>query len=185
MTQAREYGFQDRLVFSQGIAEKNDIAEILLGHIPDAASIERSQLSDDRNGTDYWVYRNSGTRPISVDVKRRDLDPVEKGWGDDVALETWSDVDRQKVGWTLDDTKETDYVMWLWEPTSRWMLVPFVMLRAVFEENKEAWTSVHKVSKQLSDKDGRYWFSECVFVPRKDIWTAIYRRYGGAPGVRI
>jgi hypothetical protein len=176
MIEPRDFGFQDMLAFSQG--DGGDIEQILIDNIPSAFKVSPAALGDDKNGVDYLVWRTGGPRPLGIDVKRRGDDPIEKGWGDDVALETWSDVQRGILGWTLNPCKLTDYIMWYWEPTCRWMLIPFPMLLRVFTENRSTWTSTYKVSQQSSN--GGAWISECVFVPRKEVWSAVYRRYGGS-----
>lgn len=167
-----EYSLSAQLQQSQHAG----VERILLGAIPGAVAIHPAHHSNDRHGTDYWVEHTHGHH-LSVDVKVR-----AKDWAaaDDLALETWSVVERQKIGWTRDAMKRTDYVLWFWQDTGRWCLVPFAMLCAVFQEHWQAWVTSYPVYEQFTPEFGGY-HSQCVFVPRDVVWEAIYRRFGGAP----
>ena len=173
----RDYNFQEQLIMSTGISVDHNLTELLLNNIPGAIAIEKAQLADDRNGTDYWVYRDKNN-PLSIDIKARNIDPISRYKQDDLALELISVVENNKIGWTLDKYKQSDYILWLFKPTGRWVLIPFPMLCSVFIEHKELWTSLYRVERQSSD-NGK-WHSECVFVPRNVIWQSIYDRYSGS-----
>jgi len=177
---AIEYSFADRLQFSKAAPI---VPEILLREIPGAVAVHAADKSNDRLGTDYWVEHARGTH-LSVDVKLRTADYAAKpepDRADDLALETWSVVEKQKIGWTRDASKRMDYVLWLWRDTHRWCLLPFPMLCQVFQEKWRDWTACYGTSQQRTPQFGGY-HSECVFVPRDVVWTEIYRRYGGNPG---
>lgn len=163
MATALSYRFDEQLKMSQGISVSRSVHDILMKHIPGARRAYQADNSSDRNGTDWWVEHTSG-KHISVDVKIRKMDWARRG-RDDLALETWSVVERKKVGWTRDHAKRTDYIMWLWKDTGRWCIVPFTMLCAVFSESWEKWATKFE-SKQQHTPDGNY-HSECVFVPRR------------------
>lgn len=179
----REYAFDERLQMSQGICESKSIEEILLKNLPGAQHVKRANSEDDRNGTDYWVYHERG-EPFSVDVKVRSEDWATKPapfTADDLALETWSVVEKQVVGWTRNQSKMTDYVLWFWKPTGRWCLIPFAMLCAVFQDFWESWCKEFKVANQRTPRaNGNSYHSQCVYVPRREVWAEIYRRFGGS-----
>lgn len=178
----REYGFEERLQMSQGICTSKDIAVILLANVPGAISVQKAGRTDDRNGTDYWVHHARG-EPYSIDVKVRDEDWAYKprpNTADDLALETWSVVEKEIVGWTRNSSKMTDYVLWFWQDSGRWCLIPFSMLCAVFEQSWQDWSAQFKTCRQFTRWNGGGYHSECVFVPRREVWAAIYRRFGGS-----
>lgn len=175
MNAPRSYEFSERLAMSHGVAAELDIRAILLGNIPGALATHPAHQENDRTGTDWWVEHASG-RHLSVDCKVRDEDWAAKAKPqDDLALEIWSVVERQKIGWTRDSRKRCDYVLWLWKDTRRWVLVPFAMLCAVFTEHVDMWRQQYRCAQQFTS-DGGY-HSECVFVPRRVVWAAIYRRF--------
>ena len=159
---------------SEGATDTNNIGDIILSCFPHAVKVEKATVSDDKNGTDYWVTLLSEDR-MSVDTKVR-----EKDFGqEDVALETWSVIGKQ-VGWTRDIHKRTDYILFLWLSSRRWMLVPFPMLCHVFCKHWEVWGQRYKTSTQTTkNPNGSNWKSECVFVPKKEVWNEIYKTFGG------
>lgn len=159
---------------SQGYAATQDIAAILLENVQGAVNVIGANQRDDLTGVDYWVIMSSGTR-FGVDCKVRAEDWATRG-ADDLALETWSMIEQSRVGWTRDDKKKTDYVLWLWRDTGRWCLLPFVPLRTVFSRNWQRWATVYGVKRQAN----KNYTSECIFVPRRIVWRAIYDLYGGA-----
>ena len=178
MNEPRAYAFNDRLRMSQGQSENASVQSIILANIPGAVAVHSAHESNDRMGTDWWVETRGGSF-LSVDAKVRSEDWASKGH-DDLALETWSVVEAGQVGWTRDPAKRTDYVLWLWTDTGRWCLVPFQMLCAVFDAQWQAWTKAHKTRRQHTPNARGGYHSECVFVPRRDVWAAIYSRFGGA-----
>jgi hypothetical protein len=180
MTTPRSYDFNERLRMSCAQTSSGKIEDILVANIPGAISARKASVSDDRRGTDWWVLLASGG-DISVDCKVRETDwsARKHNPADDLALETWSVVERQKIGWTLDETKRTDYVLWLWRDTGRWALVPFRLLLGVFKDLHLQWGNQFQRSRQKTFYGSTQYHSECVFVPRREIWAAIYRKYSG------
>lgn len=179
--QPREYGFQERLLFSHGQSTNVTVQDVLLAEIPGAVTCESASLSEDKNGTDWWVHRHNG-RSLSVDCKIRKEDwsvkPAPYG-SDDLALETYSVIESKVVGWTRNADKQTDYILWLWLDTGRWCLVPFPLLCAVFADKWAEWRGLYKTRKQKTTQGRREWHSECVFVPRRIVWREIYIRFSG------
>lgn len=175
-----EYGFADRLAMSQGTSTNNNVAEILVQNIPAAVSAHQAHSSNDRTGTDWWVELST-SKHLSVDCKVRGEDWAKKtNPQDDLALETWSVVEKNVVGWTRDLTKKSDYILWLWTDSGRWCLVPFPMLCKVFELNWKVWREQHKTRRQFTPRQSGGYHSECVFVPRRAVWAEMYRIFGGA-----
>lgn len=180
--QPRSYAFADQLVMSQGKSANRDIGAILVEKIPSAVNAFPAHKANDKTGTDWWVELRTGSF-LSVDCKVRKEDWAAKKTDpeDDLALETWSVVEREVVGWTRDKNKRSDYVLWLWTETGRWCLVPFPMLCQAFETNWLEWTKEHRTATQYTPFVGGGYHSECVFVPRRKVWAEIYRLFGGAP----
>ena len=179
MSTEQPYDFSEQLAMSQQATVNDRIARILLAEIPGAQKAVQASNRDDRKGTDWWVECGSGYR-ISVDAKVRKEDWAAKPCScDDLALETWSDVERKVVGWTRDTSKRTDYILWFWLDTNRWCLMPFRLLCRVFTEFWQTWPNLHQTAQQDSVEDGNTWKSECVFVPRREVWLQIYIRFAG------
>lgn len=190
------YDFNERLAMSQGVAHSLDVGDILMSCISGALKVTQADTRDDRNGTDWWVEHASGNK-ISVDAKIRTKDYWTLRREDDLALEVWSikarvsrdstrSDDNRVVGWTLNENKRTDYILWFWLDSQRFCLMPFHMLCRVFQRHNRAWYDDYEHCEQFTPRtkgatDG--YFSECVFVPRHEVWAAIYRMFGGAPRV--
>lgn len=178
MPQPLEYGFNEQLKMSQHSSVEDRIKSILLKIIPDAIGVEKADVSSDKKGTDYWVKMRDGTS-LSIDTKVREVDfAANDPEKDDLALETWSVMPFKeegeeipgKIGWTRDETKRTDYVLWFWRDTGRHELVPFKPLCKVFQANWVWWSKkLFLACKQFTPspyyKSGGY-YSECIFVPR-------------------
>jgi hypothetical protein len=176
MSGVREYRFDEELARSDSQAIAATVTRILIENIPGAIRVERAGHEQDRSGVDFWVVRQSGGR-VGVDVKARQQDFRYVGpRKDDLALETWSNVERRVPGWSLDASKATDYVLWIW-PTQRWCLIPFPLLCAVTTECLDHWTRFHQVHRQRTPDLGFH--SECVIVPRLAVLRAIDRKFGG------
>jgi hypothetical protein len=161
----RHYAFEERLRWSEGYLD-GGIETILKDRIPGCYEIQKATEDSDRAGTDYWALRRN-LPPLSVDVKVRGTDWAERG-EDDLALETWSVIGK-KPGWTRDENKRTDYVLWYWADTSRFVLVSFPALCRVFRKYWQEWRATYKVALQ----DSGAWQSECVFVPRDIVMDRI------------
>jgi hypothetical protein len=177
---AIDYNFTERLGWSERYTTTATVNGVLMEYIPGALRVTKAVESDDRNGTDWWVYR-SCDRTLSIDAKVRSEDWAARPEPqDDLALETWSVVERNVPGWTRNERKRTDYILWLWTDSGRSCLVPFPMLCAVFMANWMEWRKQYKIAQQYTPD--REYHSECVFVPRRVIWQAIYKRFGGSTG---
>lgn len=149
-------------------------------NVPGAIQVSQASAADDRKGTDWWIDL-SNTKRLSVDCKVREKDCIVEYHADDIALETWSVMEKNIIGWTRNPEKETDYILWLWKDTGRWLLIPFSLLCGVFIDNWESWKNEYKTAIQKTTERGIVkWHSECVFVDRRTVWAEIYRKYGGA-----
>ncbi len=184
-------GFQEMLLMSN--SECGNIQRILMEVIPSILSVEKSTLEEDKKGTDYWAILPNGDK-LSIDCKIRAEDCVDKWGADDLALEDWSIVPEEdwkftedpdypdpniteKIGWTLDANKRTDYILWFWKDSKRWCMIPFIQLCFVFREHWYIWKYTYKDAYQ--QQRGSRYYSHCIFVPRDVVLGAIYDHFGG------
>ena len=143
-----QYSFEDRLVMSDGYAVRANVRDVLLEYIPGSREVHKSCTENDKTGVDWWVEMIGG-RMLAVDAKVREVDwaanhPDE----DDLALETWSVIEQGIVGWTRDESKRCDYVLWLWRDSQRFCLVPFPMLCAAFKAKWQSWKKPTKFANK-------------------------------------
>ena len=180
---ALEYVFDKQLKMSEGVCVSADVQTILLENIPGALNVLKAHTKNDRTGVDWWVEM-PGARFLAVDAKVREVDWTKiKPEEDDLALETWSVVEKQVPGWTRCEDKTCDYVLWIWKDTGRFCLLPFRMLCKVFQGNWQRWTEQYKTKQQYTprNRNGGGYHSECVFVNRRELWAEMYRQFGGNP----
>lgn len=178
--------FAKDLWWSTGHGAKG-VVEVLSDPInfPGVTRVEKTKLSDDRNGVDYWVYLSNGDQ-IGVDIKSRtpDFSLPEHGSKDDLTLESWSVVEKRTPGWTRNPEKHCDYILFFWPTTGRWCMIPFRPLCSVFTQHWREWRKVYETNKSESRKGNLVWHSEAVFVPRRLVLDLIEAQYGGVPAFR-
>jgi hypothetical protein len=157
-------------------SQRTDIAlqQYLLANIAGARGVHKAHPDNDRLGCDFYVEAYG--KHLAVDAKVRE---EEKG-DDDLALEHMSVVDPYIVGWTLDDKKITDYILFHWKDSGRCELIPARELRAAFAANLEEWLAAYQNHENTSYANGRTWNSRCVYVPRLEVWRAIHRLSRGS-----
>ena len=174
------FSFKEQLGKSEGTALNKDYKKLLLEILPNAFDIRKAGLEEDKKGTDWWVeYRNRDH--ISIDIKARDVDPLKlRIPEDDLVLEIWSNIERKIPGWTLNINKRTDYILWFWKPTGRFLLLSFPKLLYVFKENWKKWKEMYTSRTNKSKgSDGTTWESEYMKVPRKVVLKEIDRIFHG------
>ena len=179
------YHFFDQKRMSEGIGSEKDTESFILARFPNAIKVEKAKPSDDRKGTDWWITMQSG-EVESLDIKVRKRDYSSNPLKDDLALEVWS-VLNKKVGWTRDTSKRTNWIMWKWADTRRFLLEPFPWLCSVFVENWKAWCEKYDAPIQdtVDAKGNLLWQSQCVYVPRLVVLREIYNAFGGAPERKV
>lgn len=174
-----EYDFAEKLAFSRGVTEQThpDTIRTLLGD--SCATVRGTCVDMDKKGVDFIATLRHGAE-INIDIKAR-LKGCSRYWrnGIDLALEIWSvrpqNGRRGKIGWTLDESKITDYTLHVFDrtDTDQAFLLPFQLLRMAFCRRFHEWkTSFGKPNDRDVQSSGA-WTSECVFVPVSDVLTAI------------
>lgn len=179
----RVYDFQDSYAFSVGTAEQDDMKTIK-NLISNCAVVERCTTQEDRNGNDYRA-RLVGGAEILIDVKSRRAG-CSKYWKDwpDVPIETWSVMPggvystpecQAKIGWTLCQKKQTDYILFKFHPSDsmRVFLVSYQLLRMAAQRFVEHWRGLYKPWPQSTSGNGIKWQSEAIFVPINVVYAAI------------
>lgn len=175
--------FLQQLNFSEDIVLENSLVTHLTEIIPAATGVVKSVTSDDRNGTDYWIQRENHLPPISVDVKHRSFDPLIKFGTDDACIETtsvytgepngkWKDDHRAKVGWTLDESKRTDLIIYTWPATDtdrRYWILYFPLLCRASQLHWRTW------AEQYGEKPAQNetYLTLSIYPPRTVIEAAI------------
>ena len=172
------YDFLTDLEYSMGERERFDI-DLLKRVIPDAVSVCKTDVAQDKKGVDYSV-RLSGGATINIDAKtRRSINIVDGS--PELALELWSVVPRNgnagKAGWTWNTETNVDLILYTF-PTHLWdrfYLFPFHHLRVAFITNGKRWFQNYRHSVQKN----KGWDSACLFVPAREVIRAVLEQMSG------
>lgn len=181
------YGFQEQLDFSQGAKCESD-AETIMSLLHGCASVTSSAGSGNDFGIDYIATLRRGAE-VMIDAKTRAAG-CSKFWRSEpeLAIEIWSvmpggkfQTTHGKAGWTLDESKRTDMVLYTFNPLDSPMayLIPFHSLRMASVRNIGHWRKSYKVDIQETIDGYRGWQSQAVFVPASVVIRAMEETYSG------
>jgi hypothetical protein len=144
-------------------------------HFPEALTIAKAHLENDKLGCDYWLECVGG-KFIAVDIKARRRDYSLEG-KPEILLETWSNIENNKPGWSRDRYKITDYVMWVWLDTKRTCLVDYRMLRSLLMRHWQDWEERYPTSTQITQTAHGCYSSRCVHISSRDLHREMYRHF--------
>ncbi len=169
------HDFHGKLAYSRGIREASDL-EMLEDLIPGCIGVEKTCTREDKAGVDYRAYLRRGT-VLRIDAKTREAG-ASRWWeyGEpELALEVWSVVPSfftdGKPGWTLDESKEVDLILFTFDSadSNEVFLVSFDMLRIAFVRFFHEWKREYREKVQDSGR----WKSTAVFVPASVVLEGI------------
>jgi len=181
--------FGDCLERSKGLRAVADMDVLREFFGESCSSVRQAGVADDLRGIDYVVTLRKETT-VHVDAKLRENCAIYWRAGiPELTLEVWSkDPDGPfptpggRTGWTLDEGKLTDYVLFTWPPAESRLryVVPYQMLRIAFRKNANAWMQRFKTNRHQHNRCSGIlccgecrWTSTCVFVPAPVVWHAI------------
>lgn len=180
------YDFYDCLKMSTESRQLETDKETLKRYFGNAVQeVIKTDVELDKTGIDYIVVLKSNVK-IGVDVKTR-TKGCSKYWknGAEFALEVWSQryqgaiTERDKKGWTLDEKKQCDYVMFKFDKTDCDLVyvLPFQQLRKAFQKNIKPWINSYRHEWQRQ-RTAEY-KSACVFVPASVVCEAVKSTFAG------
>lgn len=178
------YDFDERLEFSMGIRKTSDM-DTIMALLDGCCSVSPYDCGGNDNGIDYIATLRRGTK-VNIDVKTRELG-CSRFWKNkepELAIEIWSvmpggafltPVHSAKAGWTLDESKSTDLVLYTFNANDSNMafLLPFQSLRMAARKTICDWMSRFKVDIQSSRRGALQWQSQAVFVPADAVISAV------------
>lgn len=182
MHEPHSFSFAVQLDFSHGThggTDEETIRRLLTG----CTSVRQAVRAEERRGIDYVATLRRGAE-VNVDKKAR-TKGCSSWWqnGPEFALEIWSvvpkgwqklgDPGRGVTGWTLNEGKDTDLVLFTYDPadTELCYLVAFQPLRIAFHRHLRAWWPKYRHAPQHT-QEGDY-LSMCLFVPASVVLDAI------------
>jgi len=174
------FSFSEQLAFSKTRLATSPTDAIAL-MIPGCIKVEMATEVEDRSGIDYWGVLKSGRR-IGIDSKTRraGCSSLWRSSDPELAIERWSVFYRENdhrnvTGWTLDQKKKTDLVLFTFDPTDTpyCYLVGFHHLRKAFIKAGKRWLSEYgPLFFQLQPPSYQY-RSASLFVPAKEVLRVI------------
>lgn len=180
------YDFQERLSFSTGSRQQSD-ADTIMALLDGCVSVRPNITTGNDNGIDFIATLRGGTE-VNIDVKTREAG-CSRYWRNnraepELAIEKWSVMphgeyntppERAKAGWTIDESKATDMILYTFAPSDSdtAFLLPFQSLRLAARRMINLWMSRFKVDVQRSHRNGSRWQSQAVFVPASEVILAI------------
>lgn len=173
------FTFDERYAFSVGRRQAMDVRTIQ-AMIPCCASVTKTSNDKDRSGVDYIAKLESG-RLIGIDAKARETRPggIARFWkhgSPEVALEIWSVMEQRVNGWTCDDRKQTEMVLFTFDPKdcTDAYLIGYQGLRLAFRKYLHEWMTRYRHPKQRTSRPyGPPYTSQCIFVPIDEVHRAI------------
>lgn len=173
-----DYGFDDNLAYAEG-SRKVDVLSTIRSLLVGCGDLRLATRDEQRKGIDFVAALRGGAT-VYIDEKTRRPGAARFWKGEpDLALETLSVLEQNIVGWTLSESKETDLILYTYDPadTEVCYLVAFQPLRLAFRRNQYHWISEYgrngQPTRQSTDA-GRY-HSESVYVPASVVLDAIRR----------
>lgn len=179
MSTAPIYNFNERLAFSQGARCDNDCATIR-AMLPGCVECVKSDAALDRKGVDY-IATLSGGATVYIDAKTR-ARGCSRFWKDgepDLAIGLWSvipcamrPVRAGKVGWTFDEAKITDLILYTFDPSDCGdvFLLGFQTLRMAAIKYRAEWIRQF-FNGSLQRSNG--WTSMALFIPASVVQSAM------------
>jgi hypothetical protein len=179
------FSFREQMLKTEGLVRETASRTIsaIFGQSCTAV-IAEDRPQEQKNGIDFRVTLRKGAE-VLIDQKLRESGASRfwnHVWGPELALELWSvlpdscvGTPEGRTGWTLDESKVTDLVLFMFAPedSREYFLVPFQPLRAAFRKHATEWRRHYRTAVQRSFQGGREWESQCVFAPARVVLAAV------------
>jgi len=172
----KSFDFDEQFAAANAESVRGRVVKFLRQRFPDALSIRRAGTANDKMGADFVIEFPHGQFRF-VDMKMRRDDFKARGM-DDIALEVWSNAERRKPGWALDDSKLTDYYLFVWIDTGRLVIFDARALRAVTRNHLQRWQASSKSAEQRTPTASGSYSSSVVFVSSDELALLIGRWQG-------
>lgn len=148
---------------SQEKLDRMDLASVFQDLFPGYESHRKASEPEDRAGSDYFL--TVAGRSETVDIKLLSRDPHLYGFwklGPALPLELWSVKER----WICGYGGNADYVLWLYEDSTRTVLVRREDLVAFVNERRLEWMFFLKENESLSQlPNGTVYTSSFSWIP--------------------
>ena len=131
----------------------------------------RADGEHQRAGIDRSIIL-ANSKQILIDEKVRGRSKKTGIVYKDIALEYWSDIDRQSPGWVCKPLR-ADYIAYAIAPLGFCYLLPVIQLQQAWNKWGEKWIENYPLIKALNEYNGSKWTTISVGVPVKILFQAI------------
>jgi hypothetical protein len=179
------HDFDTSLAWSKTNLQYESDAAAIYDMLEGCVSVTASTKEMDKLGVDYIAELRGGA-DVLIDAKaRRSGASRQSGWSADdpfLAIEKWSvmpggkyGIEKGKTGWTLDEAKITDMILYTFDPSDSRIrfLLPFHNLRMAARRFMRHWVSRFGLKTQ----DNIRYQSQCIFVPASEVILAMETTY--------
>jgi hypothetical protein len=172
----KSFNFAEQLAVSDSPAVAALVDPFLRRRFPGALSLRRAAEANDRAGADIIVeFPHCQFRFIDLKVRTCDYRVLGKA---DIALEIWSNKERETPGWALDESKVSDWLLFVWMDTKRTLLLDARAVRAVTKSNLPRWQASYQNAEQRTPVGARGYNSSVIFVGTDEL-VALVNRWQG------
>lgn len=154
--------FKNAFTQSQLDADRLPIERALKLLLPGFIRTIKTSDKEDRKGADTKAI--VGKRTVHIDYKIRSMDPRE--WGEnDLAIEIHSVIEKRIRGY---QNKTTDFLLWIFKDSGRFVLVPFKPFFALYEAHWKEWEFWLSEPRQTTRIGRTTYHSSYAMVPFKN-----------------
>lgn len=143
-------------------------------YFPEVLNITKAHKENDLLGADYFLeFLNCKMETLDIKVRKED-------WslrGDDrtACIELIANTTTNKKGWTIDATKQTDWIMFYYIETGRSVMYNARLLRAAVIRYLPDLRKHGKPTVQKTQSGSGHYLSESLIVSHRELAAAIYR----------
>jgi hypothetical protein len=173
------FSFDEQAAAADTDRVRERVERFLRQRFPDLLAVRRAAQANDRIGADFVIeFPHGQFRFVDIKVRKTDFQALGQP---DVALEVWSNAERQLPGWALDDAKLTDYTMFVWSDSGRIVMFDARALRAVTRRHLSRWQVENVQARQRTAVGRGSYTSSVIFVSSTELATLIARWQGVEP----
>lgn len=163
--------FHADLARSQSPAIHAAIWQAISERMPEALAIIPAHTANDKRGIDYWIELPH-CRMEGLDVKIRAQDYLHKD-PRTAFIELVANTTTGKPGWTIDPSKQTDWVLFYYADTGRHVLYNARQLRSAVNAHLPYLQSVGKVATTTTGSYNGSYDSSGLIVAHSDLMKCI------------
>lgn len=147
-------------------------------YFPELLGITKAHKLNDMKGADYFLeFENCKMETLDIKVRSEDYSVATSKRAADnrtACIEIIANIGTNKIGWSLDKTKQTDWIMFYYIDTGRSHFYPARLLRSAVIKYLPELRKQGKAAIQTTGSGNGSYKSESLFLSHRELWVAIY-----------